>query len=530
MSDLNKTSQRPETAAATVPANGWAIELEKINKRFGPVHANKDIDLKVERGTIHGIVGENGAGKSTLMSILYGFYTADSGTIRVNGAVADITDSSQALALGIGMVHQHFMLVDNFSVLENVVLAAEDSGLLKPSLDRARRELDRLEHEYDLEVDPDAIIEDISVGQQQRVEILKALYRGAETLILDEPTGVLTPKEADDLFRVLRTLREQGKTVILITHKLREIMAITDNVSIMRQGEMVATVKTSETSPEQLAELMVGRRVLLRVEKGAANPGKTLLEVQNLVVADDMGHVRVKDVSFSVRAGEIVGIAGVSGNGQSELLEAVTGMRDQKSGKVMVNGNEMHLRGDDGAARARAAGIAHVPEDRQRMGLVTSFSEWENAILGYSGSAEYGNGAMLDTAAAKRKAEEQIKTFDVRPADINLKTSLFSGGNQQKIVLAREMDRDPDVLVVGQPTRGVDIGAIEFIHNQIIKMRDAGKAILLVSVELDEIRSLADRILVMFDGVIVGEADPATATEGELGLMMAGINNKEAAE
>ncbi|MFD2648400.1 ABC transporter ATP-binding protein [Devosia albogilva] len=530
MSDLNKTSQRPETAAATVPANGWAIELEKINKRFGPVHANKDIDLKVERGTIHGIVGENGAGKSTLMSILYGFYTADSGTIRVNGAVADITDSSQALALGIGMVHQHFMLVDNFSVLENVVLGAEDSGLLKPSLDRARRELDRLEHEYNLEVDPDAIIEDISVGQQQRVEILKALYRGAETLILDEPTGVLTPKEADDLFRVLRTLREQGKTVILITHKLREIMAITDNVSVMRQGEMVATVKTSETSPEHLAELMVGRRVLLRVEKDAANPGQTLLEVQNLVVADDMGHVRVKDVSFSVRAGEIVGIAGVSGNGQSELLEAVTGMRDQKSGKVLVNGNEMHLRGDDGAARARAAGIAHVPEDRQRMGLVTSFSEWENAILGYSGSPEYGNGAMLDIAAAKRKAEEHIRTFDVRPADINLKTSLFSGGNQQKIVLAREMDRDPDVLVVGQPTRGVDIGAIEFIHNQIIKMRDAGKAILLVSVELDEIRSLADRILVMFDGVIVGEADPATATEGELGLMMAGINNKVAAE
>ncbi|WP_323014077.1 ABC transporter ATP-binding protein [Devosia sp.] len=522
-------TQRPDSAAASAPANGWAIELEKINKRFGAVHANKDIDLKVARGTIHGIVGENGAGKSTLMSILYGFYTADSGTIRVNGVEQAITDSRHALALGIGMVHQHFMLVDNFTVLENVVLGAEDSALLKKSVDRARRELDRLESEYDLEVDPDAIIEDISVGQQQRVEILKALYRGAETLILDEPTGVLTPREADDLFRVLETLRAQGKTVILITHKLREIMAITDSVSVMRQGEMVATVRTAETSPEQLAELMVGRRVLLRVEKGAANPGKTLLEVQNLVVNDDMGITRVKDVSFSIRAGEIVGIAGVSGNGQSELLEAVTGMRDQRAGKVILNGSALSLRGDDGAARARAAGLAHVPEDRQRMGLVTSFSEWENAILGYTGSPEYGAGPLLDIGAAKAKATEQMKTFDVRPADINLKTALFSGGNQQKIVLAREMDRDPDVLVVGQPTRGVDIGAIEFIHNQIIRMRDAGKAILLVSVELDEIRSLADRILVMFDGQIVGEADPATASEGELGLMMAGVVEERSA-
>jgi simple sugar transport system ATP-binding protein len=525
----NSDTQRPETAAASAPANGWAIELEKINKRFGAVHANKDIDLKVARGTIHGIVGENGAGKSTLMSILYGFYTADSGTIRVDGREQAITDSRHALALGIGMVHQHFMLVDNFTVLENIVLGAEDSALIKPSIDRARRELDRLETEYELEVDPDAIIEDISVGQQQRVEILKALYRGAEILILDEPTGVLTPKEADDLFRVLRTLREQGKTVILITHKLREIMAITDAVSVMRQGEMVATVKTAETSPEQLAELMVGRRVLLRVEKGAANPGETLLEVQNLVVNDDMGITRVKDVSFSIRAGEIVGIAGVSGNGQSELLEAVTGMRDQRAGRVILNGAPLSLKGDDGAARARAAGLAHVPEDRQRMGLVTGFAEWENAILGYTDTADYGAGMLLDIGAAKAKAAEQIGTFDVRPADINLKTALFSGGNQQKIVLAREMDRDPDVLVVGQPTRGVDIGAIEFIHNQIIRMRDAGKAILLVSVELDEIRSLADRILVMFDGQIVGEADPATATEGELGLMMAGVIEERSA-
>ena len=468
-------------------------------------------------------MGENGAGKSTLMSILYGFYTADSGTIKVDGVVHAITDSRHALALGIGMVHQHFMLVDNFTVLENIILGAEDSALTAPSLARARRELHRIEDEYELRVSPDALIEDISVGQQQRVEILKALYRGADTLILDEPTGVLTPSEADDLFRVLNTLRGQGKTIILITHKLREIMAITDSVSVMRQGQMVATVKTADTNAEQLAELMVGRRVLLRVDKGPASPGKTLLEVKNLVVTDDRKVARVKGVSFSVRAGEIVGIAGVAGNGQSELLESVTGMRDQKSGDVVLDGTPLSLEGDDGAHRARLAGVAHVPEDRQRMGLVTPFAEWENSILGYEREPQYGKGMLLDIAAAQREAAERVKKYDIRPANVLLKTASFSGGNQQKIVLAREMESDPEVLVVGQPTRGVDIGAIEFIHNQIIKMRDAGKAILLVSVELDEIRSLSDRIFVMFDGHIVGEADPATATEGELGLMMAGI-------
>ncbi|HEY4198924.1 MAG TPA: ABC transporter ATP-binding protein [Devosiaceae bacterium] len=505
-----------------------AIELKAINKRFGPVWANRDIDLKVKRGTIHGIVGENGAGKSTLMSILYGFYTADSGEIFVNGELARITDSRHALRLGIGMVHQHFMLVDNFSILENVILGAEDNALLASSLSKARKELKRLAEEYNLSVNPDAIVQDVSVGQQQRVEILKALYRGADTLILDEPTGVLTPEEADDLFRVLHVLRDQGKTVILITHKLREIMAITDNVSVMRQGQMVATVPTAETSPEKLAELMVGRRVLLRVQKGPANPGKPLLEVKNLVVADDHKVVRVKDVTFSVRAGEIVGIAGVAGNGQSELLESIAGMRDQRSGEVVLNGNVLSLEGDDGAHRARLAGLAHVPEDRQTEGLVIQYEEWENNILGYQHDPAYGAGQMLDIAAARKQAEERMHKFDVRPANPRLKTANFSGGNQQKIVLAREMEQDPDVLVVGQPTRGVDIGAIEFIHNQIIKLRDAGKAILLVSVELDEIRSLSDRILVMFDGKIVGEADPATATEGELGLMMAGIAGRQA--
>jgi simple sugar transport system ATP-binding protein len=511
--------QRPSGGAVS----DLAIELRRINKRFGPVWANRDIDLRVKRGTIHGIVGENGAGKSTLMSILYGFYTADSGEILVNGQPAHITDSRHALRLGIGMVHQHFMLVDNFSILENVILGAEDNALLASSLSKARQELRRLADEYSLSVDPDAIVQDVSVGQQQRVEILKALYRGADTLILDEPTGVLTPEEADDLFRVLNVLRDQGKTVFLITHKLREIMAITDTVSVMRQGQMVATVPTSETSPEKLAELMVGRRVLLNVEKGPAHPGQPLLEVKRLVVEDDLRVVRVKDVSFSIRAGEIVGIAGVAGNGQSELLESIAGMRDQKSGDVVLNGQVLSLEGDDGAHRARLAGLAHVPEDRQTEGLVIPFEAWENNILGYQHDPAYGRGPLLDIAAARQQAAERMKKFDVRPANVRLKTGSFSGGNQQKIVLAREMEQNPSVLVVGQPTRGVDIGAIEFIHNQIIKMRDAGKAILLVSVELDEIRSLSDRILVMFDGRIVGEADPATATEGELGLMMAGI-------
>jgi ABC-type uncharacterized transport system ATPase subunit len=517
MTSLNPNSEQRPSGAAASPL---AIELIGINKHFGPVHANRDIHLQIKRGTVHGIVGENGAGKSTLMSILYGFYHADSGEIRVDGTPHKITDSRHALALGIGMVHQHFMLVDNFTVLENVILGAENSALLAPSVTKARGQLKRLAADYGLEVDPDAIIENLSVGQQQRVEILKALYRGAETLILDEPTGVLTPAEADQLFDVIRTLRNEGKTVIMITHKLREIMAITDEVSVMRQGAMVKTLETRDTSPGELAELMVGRRVLLRVEKGPANPGKVLLEVENLVVTDDFKVPRVKGVSFNVRAGEIVGIAGVAGNGQSELLESISGMRDQLLGTIKLNGTPLSLEGDDGAARARAAGLAHVPEDRLREGLVTAFSEWENTILGYQNS--YGKGLGLDIDLAKKTADEYIKKFDIRPPNKDLKTANFSGGNQQKIVLAREMERNPDVLVVGQPTRGVDIGAIEFIHNQIIKMRDAGKAILLVSVELDEIRSLSDRILVIFDGKIVGEADPATADETELGLLMTG--------
>ena len=505
-----------------------AIELVGINKSFGAVHANRDIHLEIPRGTIHGIIGENGAGKSTLMSILYGFYQADSGEIHVNGKSAVIATPNDAIAAGIGMVHQHFMLVQNFTVLENIILGAEGEALLNTSIAKARSELVRLEKEYGLEVNPSAIIEELPVGLQQRVEILKALYRGAEILILDEPTGVLTPAEADHLFRILAQLKDEGKTVVLITHKLREIMAITDNVSVMRQGQMVATRKTSETTVEELAELMVGRRVLLQVEKGAAKPGETKLSVRNLTVKDSRGVTMVNDVSFDVRAGEIVGIAGVAGNGQSELLETISGIRKAISGTVLLDGKPIDVTGTADPGELRDRGLAHVPEDRHYVGLVLPFEEYENAILGYHDHAQYLKGPFLDIDAIRADAREKIKAYDIRPANERLKTANFSGGNQQKIVLAREIEKDPGVLVIGQPTRGVDVGAIEFIHKRLINMRDAGKAVLLVSVELDEIRSLSDRILVMFDGRIVGERD-ASASEGELGLLMAGVEGQEAA-
>jgi ABC-type uncharacterized transport system ATPase subunit len=496
-----------------------AIELVGIDKKFGTVHANKDIDLTIARGTIHGIIGENGAGKSTLMSIIYGFYHADSGQIRVNGNPVAIRDSQAAIEAGIGMVHQHFMLVDNFTVLENIMLGAEGGVLLAKGIASARAELKRLANAYGLEVNPDALIERLPVGLQQRVEILKAMYRGAEILILDEPTGVLTPGEADHLFRILEVLRDQGKTVILITHKLREVMAITDTVSVMRRGEMVATRKTSETTVEELAELMVGRRVLLRVQKGEASPGDVVLSVRNLSVKDNRGVTMVDNVSFDVRAGEIVGIAGVAGNGQTELLEAIAGIRKPSSGKIFLDGGTVD-RADP--ARSRKMGLAHIPEDRHHMGLVLKFEECENSVLGYHRKAAYSKGPLLNLEAIRKDAMEKIEKYDIRPPSPRLNTARFSGGNQQKIVVAREIERDPKILMIGQPTRGVDIGAIEFIHRRIVEMRNAGKAILLVSVELDEIRALSDRILVMFAGRVVGEKT-CDADEQTIGLMMAGI-------
>ena len=508
----------------------FAIELKGISKAFGPVQANRDINIAVPQGTIHGIIGENGAGKSTLMSILYGFYKADAGQIFVNGQLTLIPDSQSAIRAGIGMVFQHFKLVQNFTVLENIILGVEDGPLLNTSLAKARKELERLARDYDLEVDPDALIEDLSVGHQQRVEILKALYRQAEILILDEPTGVLTPDEADHLFRILKGLKEQGKTVILITHKLREIMEATDNVSVMRRGTMVATVKTDETSPEALAELMVGRKVLLEVDKGTAKPGDVVLKVEDLRVRDEHKVERLKGVSFDIRAGEILGIAGVAGNGQTELLEALGGMI-RATGKITMNGQDLPLqgKGSDGQSRRRA-GIAHVPEDRHHHGLILDFTAWENIAFGYFNDPDYQKNALfMDNAAIKADTAQKMEKFDVRPPIPTLAAKSFSGGNQQKIVVAREMEQSPALLLIGQPTRGVDIGAIEFIHNQIIALRDAGAAVLLVSVELDEIMSLSDRIAVMFDGKLMGFRDPEKTDERELGLLMAGMTGKEEA-
>ena len=512
---------------SATPTAAPAIELIGIDKSFGAVHANKNINLWVAKGTIHGIVGENGAGKSTLMSILYGFYHPDAGEIRIDGKAITIRNSDAAIAAGIGMVHQHFMLVEPFTVLENVMLGAERGVLLKDGIAHTRAELQRLEKEYALEVDPDAIVGELPVGLQQRVEILKALYRGADTLILDEPTGVLTPDEADHLFRILKQLRAQGKTIILITHKLREIMAVTDAVSVMRRGEMVATRTTSETSPEELAELMVGRRVLLRVEKAPVVPGRALLKVENLGYVDPKGVRRFSEISFEVRAGEIVGIAGVAGNGQSELLEVLSGIRHATIGSVTLDGEAVPVMTHSDPATLRGQSLAHVPEDRHRMGLVMAFEEWENAFLGYQGDPKFLSGPFMKIGAMRDDAREKIEQYDIRPPNSRLKTANFSGGNQQKIVVAREFERDPSVLLVGQPTRGVDIGAIEFIQRQLVAMREAGKAILLVSVELDEIRALSDRILVMCGGRIVGEESPE-ASERRIGMLMAGMEEKAA--
>ncbi len=497
-----------------------ALELAGIDKRFGTVHANKAVDLAVMPGSVHGIVGENGAGKSTLMSIVYGFYEADAGEIRVKGTPVRIASSQDAIAHGIGMVHQHFMLVETMTVLENVILGAEGGRMLAAGETAARKALAELGERYGLIVDPDAIVGELTVGLQQRVEIIKALYRGADILILDEPTAVLTPAEADQLFALTRALKEQGKTVILITHKLREIMAATDRVSVMRRGEMVTTLETAQTSPAAIAEAMVGRRVLLQVEKKPAEPGRVLLDVQDLTVTDGQGVTRLDRATFQIRAGEVVGIAAVSGNGQSELLEALSGMRPA-TGRITVDGVAVDpTRPDPAAMRTRR--LLHVPEDRHRVGLVLPFAASESGILGHHGDPRFIRGSLMDHRAVARDAAAKMEAYDVRPPLPSLRTSKFSGGNQQKIVLAREMERDPLVLLVGQPTRGVDIGAIEFIHKRIIAMRDAGCAVLLVSVELDEIMSLSDRIIAMCGGRITGERLPSQTDERELGLLMGG--------
>ena len=500
------------------------LQLTNVSKSFGHVQANKNINLTINKGTIHGIIGENGAGKSTLMSIVYGLYQADSGTIKVNEKEIKLKSPRDSIENGIGMVHQHFMLVENFTVLENIVLGFEGEIIFGKNLEKAKIDLKNLCETYNLNVDLDSVISDLSVGFRQRVEILKSLYRGAEVFILDEPTGVLTPQEVDELFKILRSLKEEGKTIVLITHKLNEIMDLTSEVSVMRQGEVVGHTKTENTNREKLAEMMVGRSVLLRINKSKTQRGDVVFKVENLTVKDDLDVTRVKNINLEIHAGEILGLAGVTGNGQTELLEALSGIRKVESGEIFLNGEKISDSSELLNPRElKEKGLAHIPEDRQRMGLVTDFKASENLIFGYHDQEPYSKSSIMNESKIVDYSTRVMEEYDVRPRSPHIMTSNFSGGNQQKLILSRELNENPKILLIGQPTRGVDIGAIEFIHQRLIDMRDKGAAILLVSVELEEILSLSDRIAVMFDGKIVGEKVNEDVTDRELGLLMAGV-------
>lgn len=494
------------------------LELKNITKTFGSVVANNDVSINIKKGTIHAIVGENGAGKSTVMRIAYGFYTADSGEILVDGKPVQIRNPHDAIALGIGMVHQHFMLVDTMTVAENIILGAETGSAANLDLDKANADILKLSNELRLGVNPKALIEDISVGAQQRVELLKALYRKAELLILDEPTAVLTPQEVEEFFGILRVMREQGKTIVIITHKLEEVLAISDEVTVMRDGKSVGHVKTSETNAKDLARMIVGRDVLLRVEKSKANPKEAILKVENLAVKSKHG-AALNNVSFDVRAGEIVGIAGIEGNGQTELIEAIAGLISISNGLIKLSGSEISRLS---VRRRTEMGIAHIPEDRHKRGLLLDSDLEENAILGVHYRTPVASGGFLNTSAIERRTKEIIKNFDVRPPQAELYAKNLSGGNQQKLIIGREFELNPKLLLVSQPTRGVDIGAIEFIHRKLIALRDSGSAILLVSAELEEVTALADRLLVIYKGKFVGEVNPKTTSVEEIGLLMTG--------
>ena len=493
-----------------------------ICKRFGAVQANDEVTLEVEAGTVHGIVGENGAGKSTLMSVLYGLHTADRGTIEVFGRAVRIRNPHDAIALGLGMVHQHFLLVDTLTALENLMLGAEPHALLRRAEAALRPRLFNLMRSTGLQLDLDARVADLPVGARQRLEILKALLRGAKVLILDEPTAVLTPQETDALFEVLARLAAQGTTILLITHKLKEVMRLCRRVSVMRAGRVVHETAVADTSVAALATAMIGRKPMLERVAAARAPGEPRLEAAGLQLHDALGVMRLQGVSLQLRAGEIVGLAGVSGNGQSELLELLAGMRAPAAGTLRIGEARFHAAHWLDPHRARRLSLAHVPEDRQERALVLDFTAWESAVLGYEDAPAASDRGWMQVAALRQSAARLMQRFDVRPRDADLPCAKFSGGNQQKLVLAREISRSPSVLLVGQPTRGVDIGAIEFIHAQLRALRDAGCAVLLVSSELDEILALADRVLVMHAGRIVGERPIAACSEAELGLLMAG--------
>lgn len=497
------------------------LELRGITKAFPGVLANDHIDLTLEEGEVHALLGENGAGKTTLMNILYGLYSPDEGEIFVRGRRVEIREPRDAIALGIGMVHQHFMLVPVLTVAENVMLGVESvkNGIF---LDRAAaaRRIREISRQYGLEVDPDAPVRTLPVGVQQRVEILKLLYRQADILILDEPTAVLTPQEVEELFKVIRSLTSQGKSVIFITHKLKEVMAIADRITVLRNGRVVGTTTPSQTTEEQLAAMMVGREVLLRVNKRPANPGDVVLQVENLEVLDDRGNPAVRGVSFEVRAGEILGIAGVQGNGQTELVQALTGLRPILSGRVRILGTDV-----TGAPPRRVLeqGVAHVPEDRQKDGLVLSFPVAENLVLNTYYIPPFARAGLLRHETIFATAEQRAREFDIRTPSILTPVANLSGGNQQKVIVAREFSRPIRLLIASQPTRGLDVGSIEYIHQRIVAKRDEGCAVLLVSPELDEVMSLSDRIAVMYEGRIMDILPADKATREEIGLLMAGV-------
>jgi ABC-type uncharacterized transport system ATPase subunit len=506
----------------------YAVVMKDIVKQFPSVLANDHVNLYVKKGEIHAVVGENGAGKSTLMNQLYGMHIPTSGKIFINGKHVKIHDPNDAIKNGIGMVHQHFMLVPPMTVTENMIIGVEPLTKAKTlDIKRAKREIEELSRRYSLTIDPDAVIEDLSVGMQQRVEILKALYRGAEILILDEPSAVLTPQEVGELFEVMRSLKSQGKTIIFITHKLHEVIEITDNVTVMQRGKVTGRVPTKSTDTRELARMMVGRDVVLRIEKTPPKIGGVEFEVKDLVVKDNRGLIAVNKLSLSVRKGEILGIAGVAGNGQTELGEAITGLRKPESGKVILSGKDVT---GFNSKKLREAGLSHIPEDRLKHGLVSQYPVFYNMILGMHTKPPFAEGVFLNYNEIRGYSSKLIEEFDVRPPQNDILAGNLSGGNQQKVILAREFSENPKFMLVSQPTRGLDVGAIEFIHKRIIELRDKGVSVLLISMELEEIFSLSDRIAVMYEGNIMGIVKPDEVSFEDVGLMMAGTRWSELKE
>ena len=503
----------------------YAIEMVNITKRFPGIIANDNVTLQLRRGEIHALLGENGAGKSTLMSVLFGLYQAEEGFIRKDGEVVTINNPNDANALGIGMVHQHFKLVECFSVLDNIILGVEDTknGLLQR--DKAREKVMALSQKYGLQVNPDALVEDISVGMQQRTEILKMLYRDNEILIFDEPTAVLTPQEIEELLQIMRNLAAEGKSILFITHKLNEITAVADRCSVLRKGKYIGTVDVKDCTKADLSRMMVGRDVEFAVQKQESHPGDVILEVKNLTVASKLSKKHaVDDVSFTVRAGEIVCIAGIDGNGQTELVYGISGLESPVSGSISLHGKDI----THAPIRKRSTmGMSHIPEDRHKHGLVLDYTLEDNLVLQRYFEPEFTKGGFLRRRNIRTYAQRLIDDYDVRSSQgpVTVARSM-SGGNQQKAIIAREIDKDPQLLIAVQPTRGLDVGAIEFVHKQIVAQRDAGKAVLLVSLELDEVMTVSDRILVMYEGRIVGELDPKKTTVEELGLYMAGARKE----